>query len=33
MAESILQTRQLTKQYGHALALDHVDMHLEKGQI
>ena len=33
MAESIMQARQLTKRYGHALALDHVDVHIEKGQI
>ncbi len=30
---AIIQTRQLTKQYGQALALDHVDLSIPKGSI
>ena len=33
MSELILQTKGLTKRYGHTLALDHADLTLEKGQI
>lgn len=29
----IIQTHQLTKQYGQALALDHVDLSIPKGSI
>ena len=33
MAEQVLTTRGLTKRYGHALAADHIDLDLERGQI
>lgn len=33
MSELLLQTRGLTKQFGHHKAVDHVDMHLKKGSI
>lgn len=33
MAEQVLVTRALSKQYGSAMALDHVDLTLEQGQI
>ena len=33
MAEQVMEARGLTKRYGNALAVDHVDLHLEKGQI
>ena len=29
----ILETRQLTKKFGKKLAVDHVDMHIKKGDI
>ena len=29
----ILETRQLTKKFGSKLAVDHVDMHIQKGDI
>ena len=29
----ILETRQLTKKFGNKLAVDHVDMHIRKGDI
>lgn len=31
--EYILETRQLTKRFGNKLAVDHVDMHIKKGEI
>ena len=33
MSELILQTRDLTRRYGHTLALDHAALSVEKGQI
>ena len=30
MSEMLLETRNLTKQYGHHKAVDSVDMHIEK---
>ena len=33
MPELILQTRDLTRRYGHTLALDHASLSIEKGQI
>ena len=33
MSELILQTRDLTRRYGHTLALDHATLSVEKGQI
>ncbi len=33
MAENVLVTRRLCKQYGPAIAVDHIDMRIEKGQI
>lgn len=33
MAEQVLTTRGLTKRYGHALAADHINLDLERGQI
>lgn len=33
MAEQVLLTRDLTKQYGSATVLDHVDLNIEQGQI
>lgn len=33
MREILLQTKGLTKQYGHQKAVDHVDVHIQKGAI
>ena len=33
MSEMLLETRNLTKQYGHHKAVDSVDMHIKKGAI
>lgn len=33
MADNVLATRQLCKRYGSAMAVDHVDMRVERGQI
>lgn len=33
MSEMLLQTKGLTKQYGHQKAVDHVDVHIRKGAI
>ena len=33
MAETVLAVRRLCKQYGGTLALDHVDLHVDRGQI
>ena len=33
MAENVLTARALTKHYGNAVAVDRVDMSIEKGQI
>jgi ABC-2 type transport system ATP-binding protein len=33
MSEILLQTKGLTKQYGHQKAVDHVDVHIRKGAI
>lgn len=33
MGEILLQTKGLTKQYGHHKAVDHVDIHIKKGAI
>ena len=31
--DDILETRQITKRFGRTLAVDHVDMHIKKGDI
>ena len=33
MSEILLQTKALTKQYGHQKAVDNVDIHIKKGAI
>ncbi len=33
MSEMLLETRNLTKQYGHHKAVDSVNMHIKKGAI
>ena len=33
LSEMLLETRNLTKQYGHHKAVDSVDMHIKKGAI
>ena len=33
MSEMLLETRNLTKQYGHHKSVDSVDMHIKKGAI
>ena len=33
MAENVLVTRGLCKRFGTAMAVDHVDMRVERGQI
>lgn len=33
VSEILLQTKALTKQYGHQKAVDNVDIHIKKGAI
>ena len=33
MNEYVIETKQITKSYGSLLALDHVDIHVRRGEI